>query len=89
VIEIAASSLEDDRTRKQALYQQAGVREYWVVNVNAGQVMAVDLSQTAVLGRSQVLPDLAIDQIEVALTRAQTEDDGAVSRWFLSLLAES
>ncbi len=88
VIEIAASSLEDDRTRKQALYQRAGVREYWVVDVNASQVIAVEHSKATQLRRSQVLPGLEIDWVHSALKRAQTEDDGAVSRWFLGLLTQ-
>ena len=88
VIEIAASSLEDDRTRKQALYQRAGVREYWVVDVNASQVIAVEPGKAAQLRRSQVLPGLEIDWVDSALKRAQTEDDGAVSRWFLGLLTQ-
>ena len=33
VIEVADSSLEYDRTTKAALYAEAGVPEYWIVNV--------------------------------------------------------
>ncbi|MEP0920709.1 Uma2 family endonuclease [Leptolyngbya sp. ST-U4] len=88
VIEIVASSLEDDCTRKQPLYQRAGIREYWVVDVNVSQVIAVEPSKATQLRRSQVLPGLEIDWVDSALKRAQTEDDGAVSRWFLGLLTQ-
>jgi Uma2 family endonuclease len=33
IIEVADSSLEDDRHEKAALYADAGVREYWIVNI--------------------------------------------------------
>lgn len=86
VIEIAATSLQDDLTRKKTLYQRLGVQEYWVVNVNASQVIAFSLTAHAAtdIRYSQVLSGLAIDQVEAALKRSQSEDDGAVSRWLLN-----
>jgi Uma2 family endonuclease len=33
LVEVAASSLEDDRTLKARLYAESGVPEYWVVNL--------------------------------------------------------
>lgn len=85
VVEIAASSLEDDRDRKQNLYQRLGVQEYWVVNVNACQVIATLLSaiNATNIRQSQVLLGLNIDFVEEALRRSRTEDDGAISRWLL------
>jgi Uma2 family endonuclease len=38
LIEISDSTLAHDMRRKAALYRQYGVREYWVVDVNAGLV---------------------------------------------------
>lgn len=86
VVEIAASSLEDDLDRKQKLYQRMGVKEYWVVNVSASQVIASSLSPTEAteIEKSQVLPGLAIALVEEALRRSQSEDDGAISRWLLA-----
>ena len=88
VVEIAASSLEDDRNRKQTLYQRLGVQEYWVVDVNASQVTATTLTATTTrnIDHSQVLPGLAIALVEEALMRSQTEDDGAITRWLLTIL---
>ncbi len=34
LIEVADSSLEYDRTAKLSLYAEAGIREYWIANVN-------------------------------------------------------
>ena len=86
VVEIAASSLQDDLDRKQKLYQRLGVKEYWVVNVSASQVIAFFLSagEATVIDTSQVLPGLAIALVESALRRSQAEDDGAISRWLLA-----
>ena len=86
VVEIAASSLQDDLNRKQKLYQRLGVKEYWVVNVSASQVVAFSLSarEATVIYTSQVLPGLAIALVEEALRRSQAEDDGAISRWLLT-----
>ncbi|MGH8002808.1 MAG: Uma2 family endonuclease [Brasilonema sp.] len=86
VVEIAASSLEDDTERKQKLYQRLGVQEYWVVDVNASKVIASSLSKTEshLIRESQVLPGLEIALVEEALNRSQTEDDGAISRWLLA-----
>ncbi len=86
VVEIAASSLEDDLDRKKTLYQRLGVQEYWVVDVNAGKVIAFSLSPTEALliEESQVLSGLRLAIVEAALKRSRTEDDGAVSRWLIS-----
>ena len=86
VVEIAASSLQDDLDRKQKLYQRLGIKEYWVVNVSASQVVAFSLSaaEATVIETSQVLPGLAIALVEAALRHSQTEDDGAISRWLLA-----
>jgi len=91
VVEIAASSLGDDKHRKQELYQRMGVREYWVVDVSVGQVIAIALSATAAdaIDKSQVLPGLEIVIVETALKRSKTEDDGAVSRWLLATFNRS
>ena len=44
VVEISASSLSDDSTRKQLLYQQLGEPEYWVVDVKKATVLAKALT---------------------------------------------
>ena len=89
VVEIAASSLDDDIGRKRQLYERLGVQEYWVVNVEAGRVMAFRISQgkSDRIHESQVLPGLAISLVEEGLKRSQTEDDGAITRWLLATLS--
>jgi Uma2 family endonuclease len=85
VVEVSASTLEDDRDRKLQLYQRMGVTEYWVVDVNRVVVQAFALASTsrAEIRESRVLPGLALDIVETALQRSRDEDDGAISRWLL------
>jgi Uma2 family endonuclease len=85
VVEVSASSLEDDKDRKLQLYQRMGVAEYWVVDVNQSAVLAFALTPTsqAEIQESLVLPGLALDLVETALRRSRDEDDGAISRWLL------
>lgn len=88
VVEVAATSLEDDTNRKQQLYQRMGVQEYWVVDVNTSRVIATALTPTksTLIRESQVLPGLEITLVEDALVRSHTEDDGAISRWLIATL---
>jgi Uma2 family endonuclease len=85
VVEVSASSLDDDKDRKLQLYQRMGVVEYWVVDVNHSAVLAFALTPTtqAEIRESWVLPGLALDLVETALRRSRNEDDGAISRWLL------
>ncbi len=38
LVEVADSSLRDDRTIKQQLYAEAGIKEYWIVNIPNRQI---------------------------------------------------
>ncbi len=84
-IEIASTMLNDDLGRKRLLYERLGVQEYWVVDVEAGEVIAFEVFDggSRQIQVSKVLPELAIATIELALQRSQTEDDGAINRWLL------
>lgn len=38
IVEVSLTTLVYDRTRKASLYAQAGIEDYWIINLNAGQV---------------------------------------------------
>jgi Uma2 family endonuclease len=90
VVEVAASSLEDDTDRKQKLYQKLGVKEYWVFDVQKTRVIASALSPTSIksIRVSNVLPGLDLALVEESLQRSQTEDDGAIIRWLISKFSQ-
>jgi Uma2 family endonuclease len=90
VIEIASTTLSDDLGRKRLLYERLGVQEYWVVDVNAVEIIAFAVANggSKSVRSSSVLPGLPIELIEEALRRSQTEDDGALNRWLLQIFSE-
>jgi Uma2 family endonuclease len=87
VIEIASTTLSDDIGRKQLLYERLEVQEYWVVDVDAGEVIAFEVANrgSKQIQESKVLPGLKISLIEETLKRSQTQDDGEVNRWLLQV----
>jgi Uma2 family endonuclease len=84
-IEVASTTLSDGLGQKRLLYERLGVREYWVVNVEAAQVIAFAVAEqgSRQIQASAVLPGLSLAVVEEALRRSKTEDDGAVNRWLL------
>lgn len=85
VVEIGASSVNDDLGTKRLLYENSGVEEYWVIDADSDKVIAFSISdgRSGTVQESLVLPGLAISLVESALKRSQTEDDGAINRWLL------
>lgn len=86
VVEVGASSINDDLGRKRILYERVGIKEYWVVDVEAQEVIAFAMGEDERSGQiriSAVLPGLDIDVIEEALRRSQTENDGAIAQWLI------
>lgn len=90
VIEVAATTLNDDLGHKRLLYERLGVQEYWVVDVGAGQVIAFAVMDggSKQIQESRVLPGLPLAIVEEALNRSQSEEDGVVNRWLLQVFSE-
>jgi Uma2 family endonuclease len=86
VIEIAKSSLLDDVGAKRALYEELGVAEYWVVDVQNAQVLAYAMADQGSkrIQVSLVLPGLAISVLEEALRRSRETDQSQVGSWLLA-----
>lgn len=88
VVELSVSSLSTDLGEKRLLYEQMGVREYWVIDATQGEItiFAMENRGSRQTPTSVVLPDLTIDLIETTLKRSKQEDHGALARWLLASL---
>lgn len=86
VIEVAKSSLLDDVGTKRALYEELGVDEYWVLDVQTAQILAYAIADQGSkrIQVSQVLPGLTITVLEEALRRSRETDQSQVGAWLLT-----
>jgi Uma2 family endonuclease len=86
VIEIARSSLLDDLGTKQSLYEELGVNEYWVVDVQKAQLLAYSMTNQGSqrIQISQVLSGLEVGVLEEALQRSRQTNQAEVGAWLLS-----
>jgi Uma2 family endonuclease len=91
VIEVANTSLPDDKGEKRLLYEELGVTEYWIIDVQAVQVIAfaVENGGSRRIGESQVLPGLPIALLQEALQRTRQMNHGKVSAWLLAQFQQS
>ena len=90
VIEIGASSFNDDLGSKRLLYENAGISEYWVERANTREVFAFAINGggSGRIQESRVLPGLEIQLVEEALNRSQTQDDGEINRWLIQTFSQ-
>ena len=90
VIEIGASSFNDDLGSKRLLYENAGISEYWVERANTREVFAFAINGggSGRIQESRVLPGLEIRLVEEALNRSQTQDDGEINRWLIQIFSQ-
>ena len=86
VIEIAKTSLLDDLGTKRSLYEELGIAEYWVVDVQNAEIIAYAIADQGSkrIQESQVLPGLAISILEEALRQSREMSQSEVGTWLLS-----
>jgi Uma2 family endonuclease len=86
VIEVAYSSLADDKGEKRLLYESLGIREYWIIDVQNAQIIAfmIENQGSRKIEQSQVLVGLEISLLEEALRRSRQMNHGKVTSWLLS-----
>lgn len=86
VIEVANTSLIDDIGQKRLLYEDLGVGEYWVVDIQNVKVIAFAIADggSKRITQSQVLSGLEISLLEVALRRSREMDQAQVGAWLLA-----
>lgn len=84
-IEVANTSLADDKGEKRLLYEELGVSEYWIIDVQNVQIFAfaVENQGSRRIQHSQVLPGLPIALLQEAFHRSRQSNHGKVSAWLL------
>jgi len=90
VVEIANTSLGDDRGEKRLLYEELGIKEYWIVDVKKGEIIAFKMENNGSyrMRESQVLPNLQISILEEALKMTRQMNHGKVGAWLLQKFSE-
>lgn len=86
VVEVASSSLADDKGEKRLFYEDLNVGEYWIVDVKKAQIIAFAIGNggSQRITQSQVLPGLAMSLLESALQRTRTTTHSQVFSWLLT-----
>lgn len=86
VIEVANTSLADDKGEKRLLYEELKVGEYWIVDVQNVQVIAFAVADggSKRITQSPVLPGLAISVLEDALRHSRQMNQAQVGAWLLA-----
>ncbi len=86
VIEISSSTINDDLGKKRLLYEQLGTSEYWVVDVQAVKIIALEMLENGgsrQIITSKLLGGLAIADLEEALKLSREKSQSEVGAWLL------
>jgi Uma2 family endonuclease len=89
VIEISDTSLADDLGAKRLQYEDLGISEYWIVNVQTMQIFAFTQGQDGSIRRireSMVLVGLKLEILEQALQRSRQENQSIITAWLIEQL---
>lgn len=86
VVEVAKTALLDDLGAKRSLYEDLGVAEYWVVDVQNAQILAFSVGDRGSkrIDESQVLRGLGVALLENALRRSRQTNQSQVGAWLLT-----
>jgi len=84
-IEVANTSLSDDKGEKRILYEALGVSEYWIIDVKNVQVIAFAIADggSKRITQSQVLPELSISLLNQAFQRTRQMNQRLVGAWLM------
>ncbi len=86
VIEVANNSLADDQGAKRLLYEDLGVKEYWILDVKNVRVLAFAIENQGSyrITESKVLPKLQISLLQAALQQSRQTNQSQVVAWLIS-----
>ncbi len=86
VIEISNTSISGDLGAKRFLYEEMGVAEYWIIDVQNTLIYAFEIIDRGSkrIDNSLVLPGLSIETITEALNRSKEQDQSQVGKWLMS-----
>jgi Uma2 family endonuclease len=87
VIEVADTFLADDQGDKRLQYEDLGISEYWIVNVQRMRILAFAVGSdrsSRQIRESLVLPGLKLDILEQALQRSRQENQSVTTAWLMS-----
>jgi Uma2 family endonuclease len=85
VVEIFNTTINDDMGAKRLLYEEMGVSEYWIVDVQNTLIYAFEIIDRGSrrIDTSLVLPQLSIDTITEALNRSKETDQSQIGQWLM------
>ena len=89
VIEISDTLIADDLGAKRLQYEDLGISEYWIVNVQTMQIFAFANGSDGSIRRiceSLVLSGLNLEILEQALQRSRQENQSATTAWLMEQL---
>ena len=92
VIEISSSTISDDLGKKRLLYEQLGISEYWVVDVQEVKIIALEMLENGgsrQITASKLLGGLAIADLEEALKISREKSQSEVGAWLLQRYSSS
>ncbi|MFM7409140.1 MAG: Uma2 family endonuclease [Cuspidothrix sp.] len=85
VIEVANSSLADDKGEKRLIYEDLGITEYWVLDVQNVEIIpfTIENGGSRRITESQVLPGLQISLLNEALRKTRNMNHSQVCAWLM------
>jgi hypothetical protein len=93
VVEISNTTINDDLGAKRFLYEEMGVSEYWIVDVQntliyafemiVGEASPSEFRGSRRIDTSLVLPELSIGTITTALTLSKEQDQSQIGKWLM------
>ncbi len=94
VVEISNTTINDNLGAKRMLYEEMGISEYWIVDVQntliyaftmiVGGASPSEYRGSKRIDTSLVLPGLSIDTITTALTLSKEQDQSQIGKWLMS-----